>query len=545
MISSDDDRHGPVSLGGVAPQPLFAVAAVVLGSIFTNFDTRLISYGLPDLRGAFSLSFDEGAWLYTASVGSQIFIAPAVAWLATVFGLRLILAVPALLFALVSYAIPHARNYEVLMVLSTIHGLLLGTFVPATFMIIFRNLPMKWWLWAIALYAVRVGLTQDVGLSAAGLFTAYLGWEWIYWQGVFVAPLMALLVYLGTPPSPINRDLLHGADWGGMLLFGASLSMFYAALDQGNRLDWLGSGIVVGLLVGGGTLFVAFLVNEIYARQPWANINVLFRRNVGLGLAVALFYTLTSLSNSVLVPGFLGAVALLRPEQYGSLPLAYGALPILILTPLSILVLRYFDARWVAVFGLSTFAAGGLLGMQLTHDWAPADFSTIMILLSIGQVFTLTPTILTLVSNSDSSRATAFSAYIQIIRVGGAEIGVALMTSWLRVREQIHSNYLGLHVAGGSSEVGHRLTALADHFRDRGADAAAARATYVLSESVAREANVLAYIDGFSLCFWLAVAGLFCVCWITRAPPGPFTPAPFGFAKAMLRRCGVNLARPA
>jgi DHA2 family multidrug resistance protein len=129
--------------------------------------------------------------------------------------------------------------------------------------------------------------------------------------------------------------------------------------------------------------------------------------------------------------------------------------------------------------------------------------------------------------------------------LGGAEIGVALMTTWLRVREQIHSNYLGFHVANGSSEVGHRLTALADRFLDRGADVASARATSVLSEAVAREANVLAFIDGFTLCSWLAVGGLFCLCWMTRAPPGPFTPAPFGFAKAMLRRCGASPARQA
>ena len=60
-----------------------------------------------------------------------------------------------------------------------------------------------------------------------------------------------------------------------------------------------------------------------------------------------------------------------------------------------------------------------------------------------------------------------------------------------------------------------------------------------LSAQVQREANVLAYIDGFWLCFWLAMAALFFVALITRAPPGPFTPAPFGFAKSVLRKCGV------
>jgi DHA2 family multidrug resistance protein len=53
---------------------------------------------------------------------------------------------------------------------------------------------------------------------------------------------------------------------------------------------------------------------------------------------------------------------------------------------------------------------------------------------------------------------------------------------------------------------------------------------------------VLAYIDGFWLCFWLAMAALFFVALITRAPPGPFTPAPFGLAKNVLRKCGVTVS---
>src|ERR1700740_3631558 len=109
-----DQALGPVSRGGIAPQPLFAVGAVLLGSFLANFDSRLTSVGLPDLRGAFSLSFDEGAWVSTASIGSQIFIAPAVAWLATVFGLRRVLGIPSLLFALISFMVPLVRDYTTL-----------------------------------------------------------------------------------------------------------------------------------------------------------------------------------------------------------------------------------------------------------------------------------------------------------------------------------------------------------------------------------------------------------------------------------------------
>jgi DHA2 family multidrug resistance protein len=540
MAESSDAGQGPLSRGGIATQPIFAVIAVLLGSFLANFDSRLTTAGLPDLRGAFSLSFDEGAWLSTASIGSQIFIAPAVAWLATVFGLRRVLGIPSLLYALISLLIPFVTHYPTLIVLSIVHGLLLGTFVPATLMIIFRNLPIRWWLPAIAIYSIRVGFALDTGTSAVGFYVEHFGWEWLYWQSVVIAPLMGLMVWLGTPHETTNKALLRDADWGGMLLLGAGVSMIYAGLDQGNRLDWLGSGTVAAMLISGGVLFAGFVVNEFLVQRPWAHVNVLFSRNVGLALVVILLYVLTSLSNSSLVPNFLSTVGLLRPEQSGEVLLVYGALPMLVTVPLSVFLLRHIDPRIMLIVGLSAFAVANLLGTQLTNEWRLDHFIPIVFLQSIGQAFTLFPIIIIAVSNADPSRATAFAAYIQLMRLGGAEIGVALMGTWLRVREQIHSNYLGQHVADGGANVVQLLKHLGNTFASYGPGAAQGRALGTLAALVQREANVLAYIDGFWLTFWLAIIGLGFVALMTRAPPGPFKPVPFGVVQALMRRVGLS-----
>jgi DHA2 family multidrug resistance protein len=130
----------------------------------------------------------------------------------------------------------------------------------------------------------------------------------------------------------------------------------------------------------------------------------------------------------------------------------------------------------------------------------------------------LLPIIIIAVSNSDVTRATAFAAYIQLMRLGGAEIGVALMGTWLRVREQIHSNFLGQHVENGAVDVSRMLQQLTAGFASHGAGSAPARALGSLSALVAREANVLT--------FWLAIVALGFVSLMTRAPPGPFTPVP-------------------
>jgi DHA2 family multidrug resistance protein len=332
------------------------------------------------------------------------------------------------------------------------------------------------------------------------------------------------MVYLGTPAEPVNRSLLKDADWGGMLLLGASVSMIYAGLDQGNRLDWLQSGTVMALLLGGAALLVLFVVNELIVRQPWAHVNVLFSRNIGLALVVILLYTLTGLSNSSLVPNFLAAVAQLRPEQSGRLLLTYGVLPMAVLFPLSIWLLRRIDMRIVLAIGLSAFAAAALLGTQITNAWRLGDFVPVVLLQCVGQTFTLLPIILIALSNSDPTRATAFAAYIQIMRLGGAEIGIALMGTWLRVREQLHSNLIGLHVTSAKDQVHDLLAKLSVYFSDFSSGKALGRSVGTLAGIVQREANVLAYIDGFWLTFYFAVAGLLFTALITKAPPGPFTP---------------------
>ena len=260
MTAESDSGSGPLSQGGIAPRPLFAVVAVLLGSFLANFDSRLTTVGLADLRGAFSLGFDEGAWLSTAGIGSQIFIAPAVAWLATVFGLRRVLGIPSLVYALVLasdsvrsrlhdadraerrawHAARHLRSRHLDDRLSE----------PADQMVAAGDLDL------CDPGRLRARYQSPRWLASMSIIW---GWQWLYWQGVVIAPLMGLMVYLGTPNEPVNRTLLCDADWGGMLLLGTAVSMIYAGLDQGNRLDWLESGTVMALLLGGGVLFIGFL----------------------------------------------------------------------------------------------------------------------------------------------------------------------------------------------------------------------------------------------------------------------------------------------
>lgn len=507
-----------------SPRPVLAVAALLVGSFLVGFDTRLFTLGLPDLRGAFGLSFDQGAWLNTFATAPQIFIAPAVAWLATVFGVRRVLFWPSLIYAAVSLVIPFTRDWDALVVLHTIRGLLLGVFIPATIMIIFRNLPKRWWVPAIAVYAFRLAFSQNTGPMLVGFYVETLGWQWVYWQDVIVAPLIGILAFLGTPRDTTNYALLERADWGGMALLGTGWALIFAGLDQGNRLDWTASGLVTSLLVAGGLLVAGFFLNEMLVREPWASHKVILSRNVGLGCLAILCFTATSLSNGQLVPGFSTTVMGLRPEQIGGPMFLATAFPLLLIMPLAVLCIRLFDARISMIVGFTAFAVAGWMGTNITHDWSPWSFVPMGLVQAVGQGFTFLATIIVILGNSDPAKATASAAHIQVLRLGGAEIATTLMATWLRHREQLHSYLLGLHVPSTSSIVDNALHASTAPFIGGPTGNMAARGLVTLNGIVAREANVLAYIDGFQVTFWAAIAGLIVVALLKPAPIGPLSP---------------------
>jgi DHA2 family multidrug resistance protein len=99
----------------------------------------------------------------------------------------------------------------------------------------------------------------------------------------------------------------------------------------------------------------------------------------------------------------------------------------------------------------------------------------------------------------------------------------------VRVREQVHSHFIGLHLIAGSDidrAVGQFSTPFADHaFSVEGTTGAALAA---VAARVRREAYVLAYIDGFWIIAWVLAAGLLFILLLRPPPPNPLTPPRLG-----------------
>jgi len=313
---------------------------------------------------------------------------------------------------------------------------------------------------------------------------------------------------------------------------GSGLALIYAALDQGNRLDWLNSGLVWGLLLAGALLLVAFFIHEATTAHPLLNLRVVFGAPMPSQFVLIAFLRLTILATSYLIPLYLGSVRGYRDLEVGS-TLLWIAVPQLIFCPLAALMLRRTDPRLVSCIGFIFISVACLMvAYQLTPIWGSDQFLPSALLQALGQSFALSGVIFFGVLHLKPQDALTFGAVLQTARLLGGEIGSAFITTLARVREQVASNLIGLHLQAGDEQVLQRIGAYgAATTHDIDPVGAMHRGETVLENVVRAAATTQAVMDGFVAVAFLTAVALLIVVTRSAAPHGPAS-APPVFATA-------------
>ena len=495
--------------------PYIGILGVFLGASVATVNDRLLSIGLPDLRGALSLGFDEASWLPTVLKMAMMFAGIFCALLNARTGPRAILLPSAAIFTISSIALPFSPNLAVMFCLLAIAGLSSGTFYTLTLTFALTALPRRLVIFAIAAYAGDIVFASNMATALQAWYVEHLSWRWIFWNAAVFTPLMMLCVYFGVPRH-------HGAptsprpSWRGFAYFSLGLALLVGALDQGERLDWLNSGVIVGMLAAGFFLVGAAWVRRIIQPNPVVHLAFLWTRNIII-LAGAIFvFRVTLLAGYLLIPGFLGNVQQYRALQTGR-TLAWVAMPQLVVVWLIALLTIYSNSRLILAAGLTMTAAACWICAHLDPSWAGSSFAAIELMLAIAFAFSyigmVGSIVLQALEGGALNRAAdvaTFSGFMHFSRIFGGAVGVAVMTRFISVREKFHSNLLGLHVQTGNWLTDERLKVVSGSVfpGSTGWEEARERAIDLLGQQVRAQAYTMAIADGFLLIVWLALGYL-------------------------------------
>jgi DHA2 family multidrug resistance protein len=524
LATSTPVDHASRAGAGTVTRPFIGVIAVLLGAVISTLAGRLTTFGLADVRGAVHAGFDEGAWIPTAFTVGQMLIGPVSVWLGMVFGPRHVLMVSGTIFAASNLLLPYSPDLATILAFQTVSGLASGTFIPLTISFVIQNLPTRLVIYGVAAYSMNLELSLNISASVEGWFVDHWSWQWIFWDTALLMPLMLTCVHFGMPRQTTNRTLLKGADWWGMLYASLGLSAIYAALDQGNRLDWLQSGLINGLLIAGAILVAAFVVRELTHDRPWLNLRFVIRGNFPLLILYITFFRFVILSTAYIIPQYLATIQNYRALETGGV-LLWIALPQFLIAPVVATILRFVDPRVPMALGFAMVGCACFIAGQLTHDWATQDFLPSQLLQAVGQTFALTSVVWFSLKHLELKEVLTFGALLQTARLFGGELGSGFIQTFLRVREQSYSNLVGLHVIVGSHATEQRLQHYANAVggRSNGTTHATARSAALLAHTVQNQANVLSYIDGFMLLGFAALGALLLMLVLKDPPAQPLT----------------------
>jgi DHA2 family multidrug resistance protein len=538
MATQSAVLHPPSSKGQIAraiagglpaelsQSPLVGILGVVMGAGIVTLTGRMLTLGTADLKGGLGIGYDDGAWIGSAYNIALMFIGPFTVYLGGLLGARRVLMIAATSFTLICAFLPLIHSYSLLLAALVLAGLTSGTFYPLTLTFALKNIPPRFLPFTLALYASFVDGAVNIAPSLYGWCRDHLSYHWMFWTSAVLTPLMAICIYYGVPAPPPRKSAASPPSFAGFLYASAGFALLFAALDQGQRLDWFHSGLINALFFGATVFLLGSLIRRPRSSNPLVDLPYLRLWNtqvLGVGLILFRFCLLSTI---ILIPQSL-AVHGFEADQIAP-AVVWTAVPQILIAVIAALLLLYgLDSRLLMATGFSCMAAACLLNAQYTIAWSASDYYRSELLMGVGQSFAFIGIVSTIVLQaiftgglSKPQDALTFSAFFHVIRLLGGQIGVAFMTHFIAVREQLHSNLLGLHVQQGNwtTDAAIRQLTAGLYGKSSGLGAASGRAVGLISARVRLQAYALTFIDGFHLIAWACVAALLLIVLLKKSP---------------------------
>jgi DHA2 family multidrug resistance protein len=494
------------SAESVASEPEFSearrwaiTATVMLVSVLQILDTSITNVALPHIQGALSAGLDEVSWVLTSYLAANAVILPATGWLTARLGRRRFFLICTLLFTLSSFLSAVAPSVEFLIAARVLQGLGGGPIIPIAQAVLWEIFPARQRGMAMAVWGMGIVLAPTFGPTVGGWIADNWSWRWIFYINLpigVVGFFMASLLLFDSPHAkPAGR-----ADLLGLVLMIVGFGGLQLVLDRGEREDWFDSGVIVAMTTLAVVALTAFVIRELTADEPLLDLSLLADRN----------FTVGSVVMSIAGFGFYASMLLLA--LYTQKLMGYDAWTSgLVLAPsgigqavtllfVGVLVSR-FDQRILLSFGV---LMNGLATYLMSTATLSVDFWSLALprlVQGVGMGCIFVPLQMLAFQSVPIRHLPNATALFSVVRNIGGSAGVAISTTLLSRRAQLHQSVLVANVHPGDPETAERLQLWTQHFRTHGADAITAgqQAVTMLYRETVAQAQVLAFMDDFRL----------------------------------------------
>ena len=505
--------------------PWIVAVAVMSATFMEVLDTTVVNVSLPHIAGDLSATIDESTWALTSYLVANAIILPLAGWLSHQFGRKRLLMLSVSGFTVASLLCGLAPSLPFLILFRVIQGMTGGALQPLSQAVLLEAFPPEQRGKAMGFWGLGIVVAPIFGPVLGGWLTDSYSWRWVFYinlpVGIVALVMMKLFVF---DPAYIGK---RGArvDWTGIGLLALGIGALQIFLDKGQEDDWFASRPMTVLAIVSAVALVAFLVHELRVEHPVVDLRVFRLPTYATGVFLITMVGFVLYGSLVLLPIFLQTL-LGYPSLQAGIAMSPRGMGSFIAMPLVGLLLGRVDAR--RLLGL------GLVGGSVTLFWFGSlnlqagywDVFWPQFVQGISLALLFVPlTTITMDPIPRESMGNATSIFNLMRNIGGS-LGIAVATTVLARRQQIHTSVLGAHVDAYSPQARALLDQLRAAFMGRGADLATAtqQARAAVFGLVQRHAAMLSFTDVFRLMALLFVC-LLPLLFLMRTPRAGRGPA--------------------
>jgi len=470
-----------------------------VGMFMALLDIQIVASSLQDIGGGLSAAQDQISWVQTAYLIAEIIMIPLSGWLTRVFSTRWLFTASAVGFTLTSLLCGLAWNIESMIFFRALQGLLGASMIPTVFTSSFHYFQGTRRVYSAAVIGTIASVAPTLGPVIGGWITDTLDWRWLFYinlvPGALVAVLVPFLVKIDQP----DLSLLKKADYLGITLMAVGLGSLQYVLEEGARWNWMDDETIRTFTVIAIVAGVLFIVRSLTFANPVVDLRALKNRNFLIGSILSFMTGVGIFATIFLTPLFLGYVRGYSAWQIGLAIASTGAAS-LIGVPVYIILARKFDTRWLMMFGLASFAVSMWSFSHITHDWGAGELFLPQFLRGFPQVFAIAPAVTLGLGSLTPERLKYASGLFNMMRNLGGAIGIAVCSTLLNDRANLHFLRLAEHLNATNAPMQQLLQRATDKFATaNGGDVIHGHAAALkqLWSVTWREAQVQTFADAF------------------------------------------------
>ena len=484
--------------------------AASLGAILEVIDTVITNVALPDIRGNLGATLSEAGWVSTSYACANVVIIPLSAWLGIRFGKKNYFLFSLVGFSLASLACGFSQSLGMLIFARVIQGITGGGLLAKAQSLVFEAFPREERPMAQALFGLGVIAGPAIGPVLGGWLTDNLGWRWIFFINLplgILAVWMCLVLFPRDEPASTRTQT--SVDWYGIGYLAVGLAAFQIMLEEGQQDDWFSSHFILGMAIASVIGLGLFVHRELSTDHPAVDLRVLrypsmvggsiYSAILGMGLYGIMFAV------PIFVQDFLHYTAL----QSG-LILVPGAIASAVGMILYGKVASRMPPRFVICVGALLTGLTGILLMDINPGTGAPNLFWPLVVRGLGSVMMFMPLSIATLGPLAKKDIPAGAGFYSLTRQLGSSIGIALITTLLVRRENVHRAVLVERVTNFSQPALDRIHMLSASMAGHGASPFAARQTALgmIDRLISGQAAVLAYSDIFFYVAVLFVASL-------------------------------------